>query len=78
VSGFYDIVTNPQITVNYVDMFDHDEFILMIYSDQSDQSQPHSSANVVVASFVTACTRLELYAQLEQLGQRVLYFDTDG
>jgi hypothetical protein len=78
VSGFYDIVTNPHITVNYVDMFDHDEFILINYSDQSDQAQPHSSANVVVASFVTAYARLELYAQLEQLGQRVLYFDTDS
>ncbi|XP_028403949.1 uncharacterized protein LOC114526538 [Dendronephthya gigantea] len=34
--------------------------------------------NVVVASFVTAYARLELYNVLEKLGQNVLYYDTDS
>ena len=34
--------------------------------------------NVVVASFVTAYARLELYKLLDKIGENVLYFDTDS
>ena len=34
--------------------------------------------NIVVASFVTAYARLELYKLLDKIGENVLYFDTDS
>lgn len=34
--------------------------------------------NVVLACFTTAHVRLHLYETLEQLGERVLHFDTDS
>jgi hypothetical protein len=78
LSRFYDIVTDPNKTVHYMEVFDHDHFALINYTDQTDKIEPHVSANVVVAAFVTAYARLELYGQLEKLGDRVLYFDTDS
>ena len=36
------------------------------------------TANVALAAFTTAYGRLELYKYLDQLGERVLYFDTDS
>ena len=75
---FYDILSDPCITVQFAEFFDHDNFLLVNYKDESEKAHPHSSSNPVVASFVTAYARLELYNQLEQLGDRVLYFDTDS
>jgi hypothetical protein len=40
-------------------------------------STPHNT-NSVIASYVTAHTRLELYKYLEMLGDRALYCDTDS
>jgi hypothetical protein len=74
----HELLTSKHVTVNYVETFDHDDFLLINFTDQSDMIQPHSSANVVVASFVTAYARLVLYEQMEKLGRRVLYFDTDS
>jgi hypothetical protein len=39
---------------------------------------PLSNRNVVIASFVTAYARLELYEVINKLGKSVLYFDTDS
>ena len=39
---------------------------------------PLPNRNVIVASFVTAYARLELYKYIEKLGKNVLYFDTDS
>ena len=78
ISRYYEILADPKKSVKYVDMFDHDQFMLMNYTDESGQEEPHSSSNAAVASFVTAYARLELYKVLERLGDRVLYFDTDS
>ena len=36
------------------------------------------NVNVVVACFTTVMARLELYKYMEQLGDRLVYFDTDS
>ncbi len=36
------------------------------------------NTNVCVASFVTSYGRLRLYDEIDKLGKRVLYFDTDS
>jgi hypothetical protein len=37
-----------------------------------------ANRNVVIASFVTAYARLELFEVLQKLGKNVLYYDTDS
>lgn len=40
---------------------------------------PHDvKTNVFLATFTTAYARLHLYEQLDKLGERVLYYDTDS
>jgi hypothetical protein len=39
---------------------------------------PLPNRNVIIASFVTAYARLELFEVLNKLGESVLYFDTDS
>ncbi|KAG5889398.1 hypothetical protein JTB14_018272 [Gonioctena quinquepunctata] len=46
------------------------------YREEACDSLP--TVNVVIAAFVTAQARLKLYSYLEQLEQRVLYYDTDS
>ena len=75
---FYDLLSDPCIIMQFAEFFDHDNFMLVNYKDEMEKAHPHSSSNPVVASFVTAYARLELYNQLEQLGDRILYFDTDS
>ena len=40
--------------------------------------QADPKTNVVVAAFTTAYARLQLYDELDMLGERVLYYDTDS
>ncbi|XP_045185518.2 uncharacterized protein LOC123543513 [Mercenaria mercenaria] len=76
LARLYEIMADPHKKVHYFDFFEHEEFSLINYSDYTDMSEPHAAANVVVAAFVTAYARLELYSVLERLGDRVLYFDS--
>lgn len=44
-----------------------------------EQLAPHDiQTNVFLAAFTTCYARLKLYEVLEQLQERVLYFDTDS
>ena len=52
--------------------------LLVNWEDGDTFVQPHENSNVVVASYVTAQSRLHLYKLLEALDRRVLYFDTDS
>ena len=53
--------------------------MMLVNSKQKDDfDQPNGFSNVVLAAFTTSLARLHLYATLEQLGERVLYFDTDS
>ena len=40
--------------------------------------QVNPNTNVIVAAFTTAHARLQLYNELDMLGERVLYYDTDS
>ena len=40
--------------------------------------QPNPNTNVVIAAFTTAYACLQLYDELDMLGERVLYCDTDS
>jgi len=46
------------------------------YTVEDEFLQPLSNTSPMIAAFVTAQARLKLYTYLEQLQERVLYFDT--
>ena len=50
----------------------------MTVNFKDDFVHPLKTGNVVIAAFVTAYARLELYDLLHTLGKRVLYYDTDS
>ena len=78
-SKYFELVTNPNFIVKHVEIFDEDcPFILVNYESKLEHIDTHATANVIVGSYVTAYARLELYAVLEKLKDRVLYFDTDS
>lgn len=54
------------------------DMILVNYQEKREFLEECPFGNVVLACFTTAHARLHLYETLEQLGERVLYFDTDS
>ena len=78
-SQYFDLVTNPNIIVKNVETFDNEcPFILVNYETKLDHIDTHTTANVIMGSYVTAYARMELYNVLEKLEEGVLYFDTDS
>ena len=78
-SQYFDLITNPNIIVKNVEIFDNEcPFILVNYETKLVHIDTHATANVIVGSYVTAYARMELYNVLEKLKERVLYFDTDS
>jgi hypothetical protein len=57
---------------------DEDATMLLRYKKKDEFAQPLANTNVVLAAYVTAHARLRLYKFLEELQDRVLYFDTDS
>lgn len=54
------------------------ESLLVSYKLREDHKAKQPNVNVVIAAYTTAHGRLQLYRYLKQLGQRVLYYDTDS
>lgn len=54
------------------------DMILVNYQEILEFLEECLFGNVVLACFTTAHARLHLYESLEQLGEHVLYFDTDS
>ncbi|MCP3663904.1 MAG: hypothetical protein GY696_15660 [Gammaproteobacteria bacterium] len=78
---FFQLYNDESVTLLGWDMVTQDEedqsaTMLLWYKMADDFAQPLKNTNVVLAAFVTAHARLRLYSYLEQLQDRVLYFDT--
>ncbi|XP_028412509.1 uncharacterized protein LOC114535345 [Dendronephthya gigantea] len=74
---YFDYLTSDEINVldaNFV----NDEVIEIHYENNENFIAPNSKTNVVIAAFTTAYARLKLYDVLDQLQERVLYYDTDS
>ena len=56
----------------------NDDAVYISYKKGSDFEQPSKDTNVIIACYVTAHARLELYSYLEKLRDRVIYCDTDS
>jgi len=50
----------------------------IVFANLQDNQPDNERINIFVAAFTTCHARLKLYESLEQLQQRVLYFDTDS
>jgi hypothetical protein len=54
------------------------EAALITYRLKDTEDIRPGNISIILASFVTAHAKLKLFELLEQLGRRVLYFDTDS
>ena len=45
---------------------------------KEDACEGGGKTNIFIASFTTALARLNLYEELDKLGEQVLYYDTDS
>ena len=73
----YDLLMNPAIDTNSVQVINEDVLIVnWEYKDEAAEMLP--TVNVCIAAYTTAQARLKLYSYLEELGDRVLYYDTDS
>jgi len=78
---FFEMYHDEKVTLLDWDMIsygDEDQSATMLvrYRMGDDFSKPLRNTNVVLAAYVTAHARLRLYKCLEELQDRVLYFDT--
>ena len=74
---FFDYLTSDEVTVLDADLVSDE--IMEIQHEYGDKFvQPNPNTYVVIAAFTTAYARLQLYDELDMLGERVLYYDTDS
>ena len=60
-SQYFDLITNPNIIVKNVEIFDNEcPFILVNYETKLVHIDTHATANVIVGSYVAAYARMEL------------------
>jgi hypothetical protein len=55
-----------------------DDMIEVQYKTEAEFRTTHSFANVVIAAFITAWGRVELFNHIKSMGERCLYVDTDS
>ena len=74
---FFDYLTSDEIIVTDANLVSGDIMEIQYeYGDNFVEVNPNT--NVIIAAFTTAHARLQLYDELEMLGERVLYYDTDS
>jgi len=72
---YFDLLTSDAVEVQNV-RFINDEMVEIHYLHANDFIPANAKTNAVLAAFTTAHARLKLYSVLEELNERVLYFDT--
>lgn len=74
---FFDLLTSQDIELNDCFVI-NDDVIYVKYRHADHFAKASKNTNAIVASYVTAHGRLELYSYMEKLGKRILYYDTDS
>ena len=75
--AFHRFLDTSTLDVRHVSVMNDD--MVEVHYQYQDQDIPVSpNLNIFVACFTTCWARLRLYAALEQLQERVLYYDTDS
>ena len=74
---FFDYLTSDEVIVTDANFVSEDIMEIQYeYGDNFVEVNPNT--NVIIAAFTTAHARLQLYDELDMLGERVLYYDTDS
>lgn len=76
-SELFAMFTNPGIYINGL-LPVNEKTLIVSYEYIDEAYDPLPTVNVAIAAYVTAQARLKLYSYLEQLDDRVLYYDTDS
>ena len=76
-SELYKLLFDDKVEVKNVTFF-NDYVAYAVYKEDREFVNQLANANVTIGGFTTSQARLHLYSYLEQLGERVLYFDTDS
>lgn len=74
-AAYFELVFDPRVSVKNVRII-NDNLVAVTYQYGDDFVEVLSNTNPVIAAFTTAQARLKLYSYIEQLQERVLYFDT--
>ena len=56
----------------------NDETVEVYYRNTEEFEEQNNKVNIVIAAYTTAYARLKLYDLLDQLQERILYYDTDS
>ena len=75
--AFHRFLDTDSLDVRHVSVI-NDDMVEAHYQYQDEDIPVSPNLNIFVACFTTCWARLRLYAALEPLGQRVLYYDTDS
>ena len=75
--AFHRFLDTSTLDVRHVSVI-NDQLVEVHYQYQDEDIPVSPNLNIFVACFTTCWARLRLYAALEQLGERVLYYDTDS
>ena len=75
--AFHDFLDTDTLDVRHVSVINND-MVEVFYQHQQEDVPVSPNLNIFVAAFTTCHARLKLYQALEQLQERVLYFDTDS
>ena len=73
----FTLVSDPLKDIRQVRLSNEDT-LEVVYANLRENQPDNGRVNIFVAAFTTCHARLKLYSYLEQLQQRVLYFDTDS
>ncbi|XP_055337792.1 uncharacterized protein LOC129587874 [Paramacrobiotus metropolitanus] len=74
---FYELLLSGQYHVHSWDLFG-EEVLQVMYTKEEGFIEDNPSTNVVLAAFTTCWARLHLLQFMEQVQDRLLYFDTDS
>ena len=77
IEVFYNILTDPSKIVTDFHIMTED-IIELEYKSSEDFEPLSVNTNVTIAAFCTSWARLKLWSEMNKLGNRVLYHDTDS
>ena len=72
------LIQDDSEMIKDVRIFNKDVMEVSVMKKEKDACEGAGKTNIFIASFITAHARLKFYAELEKLGEEVLYYDTDS
>lgn len=79
VSEWNKMFNDDEIVIHNAELFEAEVPSLKVYYTFNEYfKSADSKTNVVLGAFVSCQVRLKFYEELERIGDRVLYFNTDS